>query len=181
MATLWKGISTAKVVEKLRKVLWPTALFGTGLALKEAINWPYDYILYPAVIIWKGPLVGGAIMIFLSIFYDLWIIRAYDWAKTDWFYIEKLKEIRETDAQTRWGRWFRWFLKKGNVAMFFFLCVKENPATVVIYFRKGSFQYNGMKSRDWKIFFASVVVANLVYIAILSGIIEVTWYAWSQL
>lgn len=181
MTKPWKEISVASVTEKLRKIFWPTVMVGTGLAIKEVINWPYDYVLYPAVIAWKGPLVGGAIMIILSIFYDLWIIRAYDWAKTDWFYIEKLKEIRSEEAETHWGRMLQRFLKKGDVAMFFFLCVKENPATVVIYFREGAFQYNGMNKRDWKIFFASVVVANLVYIAILSGIIETLRFLWDYI
>jgi hypothetical protein len=84
-------------------------------------------------------------------------------------------------AKSRWGKILQWVLNKSDLFVFIFLCVKENPATVVIYFRKGAFEYNGMSGRDWKIFFASVLVANLIYIAILTGIIESIKFLWAQI
>ncbi len=148
------------------------AIFGTGIALKEAINWPFDYLLYPFVITWQGEALGWAIMIVLSIIFDLFLIRGYDWSKTDWLLIETLKKHRMRPAKTRWGKMLQWLMNKSDIATFIFLCVHENPATVVIYFRKGAFRYNGMSARDWKFFFGAVLVANIVWLLVVTGVIR---------
>ena len=110
-------------------------------------------------------------MTILSVFLNLLIIRAYDWSKTDWLLIETLKGLREDQSPGRWKQFIRKLLRKSDVLAFFVLCF-DDPITVTLYLRHGSHQYNGMSARDWKIFFAATVVANLYWIIGWSAVIE---------
>ena len=75
------------------KVAWLESwlTLAAGLVLKRAINWPFDFILYPFMIYRLGPVWGGLVMTLLSIPFNLLTIRGYDWSKTDWLMIERVK------------------------------------------------------------------------------------------
>jgi hypothetical protein len=51
------------------------------------------------------------------------------------------------------------------------LCL-DDPVTVTLYFREGSYQFNGLNSRDWRVFLAATLVSNMYWIAGWAGIIE---------
>jgi hypothetical protein len=147
--------------------------FALGLAMKKFLELGFDYALYPAALVWLGYFWGGLIMTCAAVLINILIIRAYDWAETDWLFIEKLKHVRENDniELPRLIRWLKPLLSKGDVPAFFVLCL-DDPVTATLYLRKGAYQYNGLSARDWKIFAAANVVGNLYWIIGLAGVIE---------
>jgi len=138
------------------KVVKKGLTFGAGLLLKWGINYPFDFLLYPVVLIWLGNIWGGLVMTVLSVILNIIIIRAYDWSQTDWLLIETLKGLRENDSKSKWQHFFYTILNKSDILAFFILCF-DDPITVTLYLRKGSAKYNGMAWRDWKIFFFALL------------------------
>ena len=157
----------------LKHILLGGGRFATGMAMKKGLEIAFDYALYPAVLIWLGYIWGGITMTALAVVLNLLIIRAYDWAKVDWLFIEKLKYIREDDSlELPWLlRWFRPLLKKGDIPAFFILSL-DDPVTATLYLRKGAFKYNGLTRRDWNIFIAANLVSNLYWILGIAAMIE---------
>jgi hypothetical protein len=142
-----------------------------GLAMKRAINYPFDFLLYPTMMIWLGNFSGGVVMTILSMVLNLIVISAYDWSKTDWLAIETLKELKETENLGFWKRLVHKLLHKNDTLAFFVLCF-DDPITTTLYLRHGAHQYNGMSRRDWKIFLLATVVANAYWIIGWSSLIE---------
>lgn len=147
----------------MNPILKRAVTLGAGLAMKRAVNYPFDFLLYPVMLLWLGYAWGGLVMTVLSVFLNLLVIMAYDWSATDWFLIEELKGFRENQPEGKWKRLVAKFLRKGDVAAFFILCL-DDPITVTLYLRHGAHQYNGMRRRDWGIFLAATVVANMYWI-----------------
>ena len=159
-------------------ILKRALLVGAGLAMKQAINWPFDLILYPLMMLWLGHLWGGIVMTILSVFLNLLVIAGYDWAKTDWLLIEALKQIRDDPPSNGWRGLVGRLLRKGDVPAFFILCA-DDPITVTLYLRQGSYQFNGLSGRDWRIFLAATVVANLYWIVGWAMVIEAVHFVTS--
>ncbi len=157
----------------IKKLLARGAILATGLSIKKLLEFGFDMVLYPAALALLGYVTGGAVMMAAAIILNALIIKAYDWSKTDWLYIEEIKKVRDSDDVKLPGilNILKPLLRKGDIFAFFILCF-DDPVTVVLYLRKGSHLYNGMSSRDWKIFFAANVVANLYWITGLIAIIE---------
>jgi len=145
-------------------------LFAAGLVLRNAIDYPFDYVVYPIVLAWLGSVKGGIVLLILGVFINILIIRAYDWSKTDWFLIEKLKSLQEDSQETLFIRVLKFF-RKSSILTFLILCI-DDPVTVTLYFRKGNHMYNGMTAYDWKIFLLANVVSNLYWIVGWSLVIE---------
>jgi hypothetical protein len=156
---------------------WPRlATFGIGLLIKKASDYVFDYLLYPAALIFLGYLWGGIVMTIASVFLNLLVIRAYDWAKRDFLLLETLKQLRTSDS-THWGkRLLAAALSKGDAVAFFILSWFEDPIVVTLYLRKGSGQFDGLSRRDWAIFGASTLVSNLMWAGSLVSLIEVYRY-----
>lgn len=154
-----------------KKALKKGATLGAGIFLKKALSYPFDYILYPLMLIWLGHIWGGLVMTVLSIPFNLFIIRVYDWSKIDWLLIETAKAVRYEEAKSGWRGFVGRTLRKSDVLAFFVLCF-DDPTVVTLYLRHGSNQYDGMSRRDWKIFLAATVVANLYWIVGWVAIIE---------
>ncbi len=151
--------------------------FTTGFIMKGAINYPFDYLLYPSTILWLGSIIGGILMIGLSVIINILLIRAYDWSKVDWFLIEKIKSLDEKSE----GGFIIQTLKRvrNNKTLTFFVLCLDDPITVTLYFREGSYQYNGMSKRDWKIFIASTAVSNMYWIIGWTAILQVGIWVWA--
>jgi len=145
------------------------ATLVAGLMMKRLINWPLDYVLYPAMMLWLGNIRGSLVAIAIISMVNVCVIYAYDWAKTDWLLIETLKKFRDSSQKSGWRRHIASLMEKSDIIFFFVLCW-DDPITVVLYFRHGSF--NGISSRDWKIFFAATVVANLYWIVLWTMVLE---------
>lgn len=126
----------------------------------------FNKVLYPWVIWKNGAVCGGLIMVFASIIVCLLTLEFYDWAKKDWLGIETLKEAKDAEHGSRI---LRWAMKKSDWVLFVALSMLTDPFVTVIALRKGSWQFNGLSKRDWKIFFGSLVIGDLWWISILSG------------
>ena len=143
--------------------------FWIGVGLKKGSDFGFDYILYPFVIVQFGYVAGGIIMTFASIGLNLFGIRFYDFCKSDVFFIETLKDSKNTKS---YPSLFRRLSKLGRPAIFLALCCIEDPFVVTLYFRQGSGHYNGMARRDWKNFAFSTIVSNLLWSSGLGLTIE---------
>lgn len=155
----------------MNNLVQDTALLSSGLFLRAVINHGFDYVLYPVVLLWLGNLYGGIVLTILAVVVNIAIIKAYDWSKTDWLLIERLKKNRDSDMHEGWKGGFFRFLRRNNVLAFLILCI-DDPVTVTLYFRKGHYEYNGMTKRDWYIFIAANIVSNLYWIIGWVAIIE---------
>ena len=156
------------------------ALIGFGITANSALVYLSDYLIYP-FIIWKlGLLKGGLLNTFISFIFCFALLLFYDWSKTDWLGLETLKYLKEYAGQSKIGKMVAWFLTKSNVVAMFFLSIKFDPFITTAYMRRGSFQYNGMSKRDWKIFFSSLVISNLYWsLAAFMGV-TLLEYCWKQ-
>ncbi len=163
--------STDSKLKKYLKRIKYFFLLVSGLLLKRAINYPFDYVVYPIVIAWLGSIIGGIILTLIALVVNVFIIRAYDWSKTDWFLIEKLKSIENNTETTLFVRLLKFF-RKNKVVTFLILCL-DDPVTVTLYFRKGSHLYNGMSKEDWRNYFISSIIANVYWIIGWSLVIEI--------
>jgi hypothetical protein len=160
------------------------AIGHTGKRIEEFL---FDWLLYGVVVtqstLWWGSVWGAVgaflIMMPLSALVCYLYIRFYDWAKKDWLGLETLEELRESEAKAHWlvRHIIRW-AKRGDAAMFFVLSFWGDPFITTVYFRRGSHLYNGLSTRDWKIFFASVVVSNAYWTLRWSVIVALALYLW---
>ena len=135
----------------------------------------FDYLLYPAVIAWLGVAYGGLVMTALSALLCYLYILAYDWSGKDWFGFELAKEARDSEEVEGGGRLWRavqWATRKGDWAAFLALSMYSDPFFTTVYMRKGAGAYNGLSGRDWKVFWGSVIVANLWWTAAMTSVVE---------
>lgn len=149
------------------------ATFGAGVAIKKALDYGFDYALYPIALLYFGYVWGGVIMTIGSVFLNLAVIRAYDWSKRDWLMLETLKDLKLKSEGHGVGGLVGWVLRKGDVPAFFFLSWIEDSIVVTLYLRHGVSQFNGLARRDWFIFWASTIVSNLFWILSLASVIEI--------
>lgn len=157
-----------------KKLLLGGGRFASGIAMKKTMEFVFDYVLYPFTLAWLGYLWGGIIMTAAAIILNILIIRAYDWAKVDWLFIEEIKSIRDNGEHVRLPRGLNWLkpvLRKGDVPAFFVLCL-DDPVTATLYLRKGSHLYNGLNRREWLIFWAANIVSNLYWIIGIAAVFE---------
>lgn len=153
------------------------SVLGIGILANQAQIWAFDWLLYPFVIYQFGLFWGGLIMTCLSCLVCYALLRFYDWTKKDWLGIEIIKTLKETKSKSKMARFSSWILKKGDIASFLFLAIKFDPFITTAYLRQGSHKYNGLSQRDWKIFFASLVLGNVYWaVAIFGGISIVEWF-----
>lgn len=157
---------------RLRRIGLKAATLGAGLGIKKSLDYGFDYLLYPFVLIWLGYVWGGVVMTTASIVVNLAVIRTYDWSKRDWLLLETIKEFKDRPDGVAARPLVRWIVKKGDLAAFFILSWIEDPIVVTLYLRRSAHQYNGLARRDWMIFWASTVVSNLVWIVSLVSLIE---------
>ena len=154
--------------------------FASGIVMKKSMEFAFDYVLYPAALIWLGYIWGSILMTAAAVILNYLIIRAYDWAKVDWLFIEEVKKIRDGEDVKLTGilKWLKPLLKKGDVVAFFALCA-DDPVTAVLYLRKGSHLYDGLDQREWRIFWAANLVSNLYWIGAIIATLESSTY-WLQ-
>ena len=147
-----------------------------GISANKLLETLFSYVLYPWVIFKYGALKGGFVMMLLSIVASLLTLKFYDWSQRDWLGIEAIKGLKQYEGHKKTGRFAGWFLRKSEPVAFLFLCVWYDPFITTAYLRKGRF--NGMTSRDWSIFYGSVLVSNGYWIlACAMGITLIEW-AW---
>lgn len=145
---------------------------GIAIASKKALDYGFDYVLYPAVLLYLGYWWGGVAMTLASIMLNISIIMLYDWNQRDLLMIERLKDLRSKTLGSGRSSLLLKSVRYSNVVAFFILSVIEDPAIVTLYLRRGVYQYNGLSRSDWTIFVGSTAVANLSWILGISTLYE---------
>jgi len=148
---------------------------GIGHTLNYAQIVLFDYLLYPAVIVWLGPLFGGGVMTILSATLCYLLIVLYYRSGRDWLGLEMVRSFRDGPSPVnRLLRWSHAIMKLGQIPALIFLSVRFDPFITVIYLRDGDPWRSGLSRRDWAVFWTSVVISNLYWIGALSFLIEIT-------
>ena len=131
----------------------------------------FEYVVYPVVIGYYGLLLGGGVMIFLSIVLSAIMLVAYDKLKKDWLGIEAIKALRDEEQTNKWVRIIHWLMKKGDLIALIGSSIISEPVKVTLYMRHGSGKFNGFSRRDKLIFFTSVIIGNVAWaLAVYGGI-----------
>jgi hypothetical protein len=155
------------------------AVLSIGLLANAIFNtYLFDFLLYPLVI-WKlGVLKGGLVMTVPAGFFCYFLLRFYDWSKKDWLGIETLKSLKDYEGSNKIKKITAWFLRRSVPVVLVFLSVRFDAFITTLYLRRGSHQYNGLSSSDWKVFFFSLIVSNVYWtLASFMGVtvIEYLW------
>jgi len=161
----------------MRTPAWKQAqILAIGVSFITVTNYVIDYVLYPLAIWYWGILYGGVLMTLLTAAACLALIALYDITKQDWLGIEAVKSIRDYDGASRSGRLLRWAMRRGDVVLFLMLAIRFDPLITTLFMRRDAHAYDGLKRRDWQIFFASVIVGNGYWtLTVALGIGLVDW------
>jgi hypothetical protein len=157
-----------------RPIRWKEriGLVAIGHTFKHFEEALFDFMLYPAAIAWLGAMKGGAVMMVFSAIMCYLYLRFYDWSGKDWFGFELLKEVRDgEEKQGCIAHFVQRLTQRGDWIAFFALSCYTDPFMTTVYMRKGTDAYNGLSARDWKIFWSSVVVANLWWTVLMTLVV----------
>lgn len=143
----------------------------------------FDWVLYPIVIGTCGVLWGGILMTALTFVVCYYLIRFYDWSKTDWLAIELVKEkiitkIKDYRGESRFGRLGSFLLNQTDSIAVLVLSLKFDAAVVTILMREG--KYNGLGKRDWRIFISSLLFGSLYWIILIKTGMTAVEFLWRQ-
>ena len=148
-------------------------IIAVGQTFKQVEEYVFDYVVYPAVIALLGSVIGGLVMTMFSALICWLYILLYDWSKKDWLGLELLKEVRDgEEGKGCVARFVQRIARRGNWFAFFAFSISTDPFVTTVYMRQGTEEYNGLSSRDWKIFWASVLVANLSWTIVVTAAFE---------
>lgn len=145
---------------------------GIAIASKKGIDYGFDYVLYPAALLYLGYWWGGITMTLASVILNIGLIKIYDWTRRDLLMIERLKDLHSKTLGSRQGSFLSKVLQGSNIVAFFVLSIVEDPAIVTLYLRRGSHHYNSLSQSDWLVFVGSTVVANLSWILSIGTLYE---------
>lgn len=172
------SVAAARKPASLRERL---GILGVGLAGNQVIVLAFDYTLYPFVM-WRLGLVWGClIMTALSFIVCYATLLFYDWAKKDWLGIEAIKAVRDEENGGRFARWMGALLRRSEGLALVVLSVKFDPFIVTAYLRRGSYQFDGLTRRDWRVFVTSLVIANAYWSFVAFAGVSVVAWVWQRI
>jgi len=176
---------------------------GIGHAIYDTASWFFDNPGYITMIAVYGPLVGGAIMTALSLVICFVTLLVYERMKIEWTGVDVLDNLRERgiayahkinnhEKHKHIHQLFAhiiffipvnifvlamWLMKRyGDVAAFFVLSIFEDPFYTTAYLRHARF--DGLKKKDYLIFFASVLFSNGYWIMRNTVLILIATAVW---
>ncbi|MFA6918246.1 MAG: hypothetical protein WC285_05480, partial [Candidatus Gracilibacteria bacterium] len=120
-----------------------TILFAERVASYSALtieSFILDEVLWPAVMLWQGSIVGGVIMFLITLLNNLLLLWAYSKIKKDIFAFEALRGLTEQKQMGFGKRLLAWFIRAGKVPAFIAISFYD-PFLSVIYMRKGVGKY----------------------------------------
>lgn len=144
-------------------------ILGASWTFDRIYNWFFEYIVCPIIIGYFGLLIGGGIMILVSVVLSVAALIIYDRLKIDWLGIEAIKSLRDENQTNRWAKLTGWFMKKGDIVALIGLSIVSEPVKVTLYLRHGSGKFNGFSKRDKLIFFTSLIISNVSWVLIVYG------------
>ncbi len=146
--------------------------------VKVAEEWLFDVLIYNAIVAWatqefgpkEGLLVAFAIMAPSSAITCLLYLLGYRLAGTDLFGFEELKEVRDDVSRPGIMRAiFRFLMRMGNLPAFIILSIWKDPFMATVYMRRREDGFKTMTGRDWRNFWASVLISNAGWTLFLGG------------
>ena len=155
------------IIDSVKKV----GAFGAAVTIIEGTNQIFDYILYPAGILWLGPVYGGIVMTTLAMVANYVVIIWYNRTKQDWFGLEWLRLQETIESQSFLGKLLRWFIHLGRWPAFLGISIYD-PAYGFIFLRGRKSTGLNLTTVDWWWFVISNLIGNLVWILIITGAIE---------
>jgi len=148
----------------MKEIFHKILLFITGASMFTIINYSFDFVLYPFVLYKLGVGYGFAFMTVLSFLFCWWYFLIYDYLKKDFLGIEFSKQkMNEIIAQTHdvgYKKYVVNLARKSKVFLFVFLSIYFNPFLAVAFNREGVFAYNGLSTKDWRLFVLSLIISN---------------------
>ena len=169
------------VTYRLANLRERAAVLGVGLVGNQAIVWAFDFLLYPFVMWRFGLLHGCVIMMLLSALMCYLTLLFYDWSKKDWLGIETLKDLRETESQNRFGQLLGSLMRRSDWLALLVLSIKFDAFIAVAYLQHGSYRFNGLSRREWRLFWVSVLISNLYWSFVAFTGITVFRWLWGYL
>lgn len=155
------------------------AEIGTGHVLYASFSWVFDNILYVWIVYRFGLLGGGCIMTMLSLIVCAATLLLYERMRIDWVGAGSVARLAAVPHPSWWQLIIMWTAGRGDIFIFFALCIFQDPFITTAYFRRGHF--DGLRAHDWQIFFASGLVAN-IYWTLRSGAVAAVFVgAWRWL
>lgn len=145
----------------------------TALTIESII---LDDIIWPAMMLWQGPIVGGITMFWVTLLNNLILIWAYDKVKKDVLAFEAFRELIEQEQKGFGKRLLVRFIKAGRVPAFIAISFYD-PFLSVIYMRKGVGKYT-MEARDWWYFALAMAIACVGWTLCWQSIIVMAKAAW---
>lgn len=156
-------------------------ILGVGLLGNQAFVWSFDFVLYPYVMWRFGLLQGWLIMTALSAATSWLTLLFYDWSKKDWLGIEAIKELKEAPGQGRLSRFLGRLMQRGDGLAMLVLSVQFDPFITMAYLRPGSYRFNGLTPREWRLFWFSVLVGNLYWSVVAFTGVAVFRWVWQHI
>ena len=150
-------------MEEWRKVARLGSFFVINIIIKELIDWLLNPILMVELGYWSSTLITTAIYLIIG----FTTVRMYDSKKIDSYGFEFTKNTREEWNNIKnLGQLVVELFKTG------FLFYLKNAGLFVIYFRKGSYLYNGFADKNMKRFFIIyLILINILWnVLVLLGI-----------
>jgi hypothetical protein len=155
------------------------ARIGVGHLSYATFNFFFDQVLYVFMVYRLGVLLGGALMTTASLLGCAATLLVYQRMGIDWVGSGALHSLVSKEKPSLIERLLLWAIRKGKVAIFFALCLYQDPFITTAYFIKGRFGI--LETRDWQIFFGSVLVSN-GYWTLRSGLVaQVIVYAFGKI
>ena len=168
-------------------------LLAIAHTLLYALDWGFDNVLYPAILIWLGKLTGMFVLTILSGIICFGLLVYHSRSKDDWLGVDVVEEVKEQGDvwvkkfYSNEGRSWRmihiisflpvqifrlvlWMLKKNDVAAFFALSIYQDAFRTTAFLRHG--RKGELSRKDLLIFHASIVLSNLWWTLRWSVIIE---------
>jgi hypothetical protein len=130
-----------------------------------------DYLLWPAVILKQGAIVGGLIMFWVTLLTNCTLIWAYDRIKRDVLSFEALRELTEGEHGGFAKRLIVKLVSVGRIPAFIAISFYD-PFLSAIYMRKGAGKYK-MEPRDWLYFSLGMIIACVGWTCCLKGFIVI--------
>ncbi len=143
-----------------------TSLLKTGVVLSLAtgflwlVNNLFDWVLYPATLVFLGNTDGAVVMTALSVPFNLLLIKAYNLIGKDLFALEKIKKVEISKSNSLWGKAVRGIKRWGG----FFMLSLYDPVPAVLYARDNRKSFKGLAGFDWLYFILATIIANGVWI-----------------
>lgn len=133
-------------------------ILATGLSVNAILQWAFEDLLWPSMLIWQGNVLGNCIMVALAFLYCLGTFAFYNRYQHDWLGIEAAKAMRVGKPVSKWID-----------RLTFFIMSLYDPFVATVYFRDGLGKYLGLSKRGWGIFLLSFSIGNVTWVAITTS------------